>query len=269
MKKLLFLFSLFILGLNLCAQEIAPDWVHLRLPKPTNETFFYQLITIEHVSSRYEAEKEAERQAYLKGAQNLGIWVNPSTMKIDEMEKKVALRMRCSYVEVKNGKTIYYFLYQISNSGRVVPRFDDCDCYDSSLGSKKIVKNTNIMIGYSFVPGMAQIKKGSIVKGSCFIAGEVVFIGGIVVTECLRRNYAQQIAMTNNTALKQRFAYNANVCMISRNVCIAGAAALYVWNVIDGIVAKDRRQMYLGDVQLDFVPYATPYEGGLAFNLNF
>lgn len=120
-----------------------------------------------------------------------------------------------------------------------------------------------------FVPGMAQIYKGSVAKGACFIAGEVVFIGGIVAAECLRNNYEQQIGMTHNSILKQQYANKANACIITRNVCIAGAAALYVWNVIDGIVAKGKKHVMVGTAQLHMAPYATYDGGGLAMRFNF
>lgn len=121
-----------------------------------------------------------------------------------------------------------------------------------------------------FVPGMAQIYKGSIGKGSCFIAGEVVFIGGIVASECLRQHYAQQINMTHNSTYKQKYAQNANICNITRNVCIAGAAAMYVWNVIDGIVAKGNKHVLIGDMaQLHIAPYADYESGGLVARVNF
>ena len=121
-----------------------------------------------------------------------------------------------------------------------------------------------------FVPGMAQIYKGSVGKGACFIAGEVLFVGGVVVTECLRQNYTRQIATTNYNPLKQEYAKYANACNITRNVCIAGAAALYVWNVIDGIVAKGDKHIMIGNLaQLRFAPYADYESGGVAAVVKF
>ncbi|MBQ5387817.1 MAG: hypothetical protein IIU55_01900 [Paludibacteraceae bacterium] len=121
-----------------------------------------------------------------------------------------------------------------------------------------------------FVPGMAQLHKGSVGKGATMIAGEVLMIGGIVATECLRQNYAQQITTTHNATLKQYYAQNANICNITRNVCIAGAVACYAWNVIDGIVAKGNKHILIGNIaQLRFAPYATIEDAGLAINCTF
>lgn len=120
-----------------------------------------------------------------------------------------------------------------------------------------------------FVPGMEQIYKGSVTKGVCFITGEVVFIGGVVVAECLRVDYENKIAMTHNASLKQQYLDYANTCEIVRNVSIAGMAAVYVWNIIDGIVAKGKRHVFLGDMAMRFSPYVDMNSVGLAFNMNF
>lgn len=120
-----------------------------------------------------------------------------------------------------------------------------------------------------FVPGMAQIHKGSTGKGAAFITGEVVMIGGIVVGELMHKSFASKVAATHNTADKKRYVNNANICLTVRNVAIAGAAAVYVWNVIDGIAAKGRKHVMIGDANLKISPYATFDGGGLALNINF
>ena len=124
-------------------------------------------------------------------------------------------------------------------------------------------------VGMSFVPGMAQIYKGSVGKGVGFIASEVALIGGVVATECMRLNYAKKISMTNNASLKSRYAQNANICQITRNICIGGVAAVYVWNVIDGIVAKGKPHVSIDGKTLSFMPYATIEDAGLAVNFTF
>lgn len=127
--------------------------------------------------------------------------------------------------------------------------------------------NTSI-IASSFVPGMAQIKKGSTGKGVGFICGEVVFVGGTIVSECLYRQYKNQI---NKTSGKEQQAYvqAAHICQITRNVCIAGIAATYIWNVIDGIVAKDYNKPSVGSTTFQFSPYVSLEDAGMAVNITF
>jgi hypothetical protein len=54
-----------------------------------------------------------------------------------------------------------------------------------------------------------------------------------------------------------------------RNGFIAGATALYAWNVIDGIVSKGKKHIQIGDANLKIAPYASPYAGGISLAFNF
>ena len=54
-----------------------------------------------------------------------------------------------------------------------------------------------------------------------------------------------------------------------RNGFIAGAAAIYLWNVIDGVVAKGKRHVEIGSAQMSFSPYASPESAGIGLCINF
>ena len=70
--------------------------------------------------------------------------------------------------------------------------------------------------------------------------------------------------------MKKRYANYANINATTRNLCIAGAVALYAWNVVDGVVAKGKKRVFIGEMaQFDIAPYATLEEGGLALNITF
>ncbi len=120
------------------------------------------------------------------------------------------------------------------------------------------------------VPGMAQIHKGSIIKGSLFISGECLFVAGIVTSQLLANNYYQK-SLTEKYDAKTRKAYidRANTSLMVRNISIAGAAAIYVWNIIDGVVAKGNKHIVVGNAALAMTPYVDPYSAGLAFNMTF
>jgi hypothetical protein len=119
-----------------------------------------------------------------------------------------------------------------------------------------------------FVPGMAQIHKGSTGKGITFIAGEMVMIGGIILSESLRASNASKINNTHNN--KQEYIDNADSWQNIRNGFIGGAVALYAWNIIDGIAAKgEKHAVVWGDANLKITPYAAPNAGGFVLTLNF
>lgn len=120
-----------------------------------------------------------------------------------------------------------------------------------------------------FVPGMAQLHKGSTAKGIAFIAAEVLALGGVVAFEGLRSSYKSKINTTHNAQARQNYINNANNMQNLRNGFIAGALAVYAWNVVDGIVAKGKKHVEVGHVAMRFAPFATPEAGGLAMNVQF
>ncbi|MCR5646457.1 MAG: hypothetical protein K6F96_08785 [Bacteroidales bacterium] len=120
-----------------------------------------------------------------------------------------------------------------------------------------------------FVPGWAQINKGSTGKGICFIASEVVFVGGAFFANSMRKNYLNKINSTHNATLVNSYINKANTWTTIRNVSIVGACAVYLWNVIDGIAAKGEKHLLLGDSRVNISPYSDFQSMGLALNINF
>lgn len=121
----------------------------------------------------------------------------------------------------------------------------------------------------AFVPGLAQIYKGDTRKGTMFIAGEALAIGGVVACEMLRQSYVAKISQTNNASAVNKYINTSNNMQNLRNGFIAGAAAIYLWNVIDGFVAKGVQHIEVGDVQLAAVPIASPQMTGMMLTMNF
>lgn len=122
----------------------------------------------------------------------------------------------------------------------------------------------------AFVPGMAQIHKGSVAKGTLFISGECLFVAGIVSGQLLAANYYNKSQLEKNNAdVRKAYINRANSALLVRNISIAGAAAVYLWNVIDGAVAKGNKHVVVGNAALAMAPYVDPYSAGLAFNFTF
>ncbi|MCM1151957.1 MAG: hypothetical protein NC209_04870 [Alistipes sp.] len=120
-----------------------------------------------------------------------------------------------------------------------------------------------------FVPGMAQLHKGSTTKGILFIVGEVAAIGGIVAFEGLRASNQSKINSTHNATERQRYIDKADRMQNVRNGFIAGAVAIYAWNVIDGIVAKGKEHVVIGRAEMNFTPYASLESSGVMMNMKF
>lgn len=124
-----------------------------------------------------------------------------------------------------------------------------------------------------FVPGMAQIYKGSIAKGAVIISLEALAVGSVVTCEVLRASYDALIPTVRDKE-RQWYINQVSTMQNARNICIAGVAAIYVWNVIDGIVARGKPYVAVNGKLLSVAPYVLPsfdgsLEGGLALTMNF
>lgn len=119
-----------------------------------------------------------------------------------------------------------------------------------------------------FLPGMSQIKKGQTTKGVCFIASEIVFVGGALLSQSMMTNNINKIGSTHNASLKQQYTQNANTWMTMRNVSVAGAIAVYLWNIIDGVAAKGEQYILYGN-NVSVSPYADFNSTGIALNFKF
>lgn len=268
MKKLLLLLLLVAAQINLVAQEM-PQWV-LQKPRPANDSYLY-VVERGVGATEMEARNRAMGLVYRSTIERLALAIDLSSINeaiangsnygesSDAMN--VPVNKVCEYIQREGNQYAVYVLCQVARYGNMAYNFTPFSQCNQLAKSQ--------YIGHSFVPGLAQIKKGSVGKGTAFIVSEVVLVGGVVAAECLQRYYAQQISMTHNSTLKQRYAQNANICQISRNVGIGCVAAVYIWNVIDGMVAKGKTQIPLGTAELRLAPYADYESGGVAARVNF
>lgn len=268
MKKLLFLLLLIAAQMTLVAQEM-PQWV-LQAPRPANDSYLY-VVERGVGATEMEARNRAMGLVYRNTIERLALPINLASINeaitngsnYGETSEvmNVPVNKVCEYIQQEQNQYAVYVLCQVAKYGNMAYHFTPFTQCNQLAKSQ--------YIAHSFVPGLAQIKKGSVGKGTAFIVSEVVLVGGVVAAECLQRYYAQQISMTHNSTLKQRYAQNANICQISRNVGIGCVAAVYIWNVIDGMIAKGKTQIPLGTAELRLSPYADYESGGVAAKLNF
>lgn len=85
----------------------------------------------------------------------------------------------------------------------------------------------------ALVPGYGQIYKGSTAKGISILGGEVALITGVLLTENTRSSYRRKAKETYDVNKIRSYTDKADNYETARNICIGGAIALYVYNVID------------------------------------
>lgn len=243
MKRLALLLLSFIMLSPLAfgqAEKAMPDWAANPVHYEGNSS---KLVTI----SEYGRTKESAKIRAFKTLEEQGRKLNDGYRIIEE------------YWEFKNDWAYGYFLVQISN---------DISCNNWERVEMNTTKYP--FSGRVFVPGMAQIYKGSKVKGGIIIGAEALGVAGIVTSFSMQ---ASNLALIQQDPKhKATYANNANTWQNVGYGCIAFTAAVYIYNIIDGIVAPGKPHIQIGSKSYDvaFAPMATPRgDFGLAMQVNF
>lgn len=268
--------------------ELRPSWAEY-IPTISEDANYFLSWGVGEGNNETEANNAAWADALRKSLHELGVVgiteqdINAiahngidGVVKFNRMKRRIVASTEPIYISDNRLKV--YVLIQVQ---RNVHGTDDF--YSLSVRKYKDKAFDRMMKNYNarftgdypfsarvFVPGMAQLYKGSTSKGLFFIIGEIACVGGLVTTECLRASYDSKIKSTQNVEQMKSYINSRDNCENIRNGFIVGAAALYVWNVIDGIVAKGKKRgVILGDSQLKFAPYVAPQNSGIAFAINF
>lgn len=290
MKNFILLAFMFI-SMNAFPQsslELRPFWAN-STPNPTAGANYFLNCGVGEGNDEQEAVNAAWADALAKSLHELGVvgitrqdidavaakGIN-AVVKFNRMKRRIVSASKP--IKLSGKKMKIYILVQVQRNVNGADDFYSLDParYKDSHFNKQLEEYNAQLTGYYpfsarvFVPGMAQLHKGSKAKGLFFIVGEAACVGGLVIAESLRASYDSKAVSTQNTEQKKTYYNRADNCENIRNGLIAGAAVLYVWNVIDGIAAKGKkRALMLGDTQLRISPYATPQCGGFALAFNF
>ena len=297
MKLFIYLFLLtFFWSLTLCLYPAnqgsssdgkRPDWLSDKLPVPSNNTFYYQISSAKAYNldlARNEAFKELVN--YIEQTNNIKISgeVNTSSAsvqvngavnetinkeysykyKIDSEEFFVHFRKVDEYWETEkthDGKIIYccYALYMLSKNHEN-PLFDHVS-FSNKYGVSALWRS-------ALVPGYGQIYKGSVTKGVSILGGEVALISGIILTENTRSSYRRKAKETFDVNKIRNYTDKADNYETARNICIGGAIALYVYNVIDAVASSGRKRT-VTNKRIAFSPTFGSEYNGISLSLKF
>lgn len=109
--------------------------------------------------------------------------------------------------------------------------------------------------------------KGSKGKGITILLAEAAAIGGIIFCENGRASYESkmlsqpQFIKTNKTKVDN--------FETARNCCIGAAAAIYVYNLIDAVVAPGAKRLSIEPNRVQLAPFATKDFGGFSLSYRF
>lgn len=235
------------------AQNLTPQWMK-RVPQAGNATYEFHVFRIQgsnlsaakkklpnevvfYMDRKYEVkgvtvETFDKMDAYVDG-QRLSYQldkIKDSTITVAE-SIQVSTRIIDEYQ--KDGNT--YFLCTVSNPKSRSAVYDQI-----SLTNKYEFKH---VWGSFLVPGWGQMNKGDYLKGGLMMGGTVILTGATIFTESQRRVYVSKIEQTHSENVIRSYINRANAMSITRNICIGGLCALYIYNIIDAFVAPGAKRV--------------------------
>lgn len=95
----------------------------------------------------------------------------------------------------------------------------------------------------AIVPGWGQMHKGSYAKGGIIMGCTVGLTAGIIVSNSIMTDNLSKAAHASSGMAVKQYQANINNASLSRNLCIGGLAALYIYNLIDAVVSPGARRV--------------------------
>ena len=265
------------------SDNLCPQWMTRAVPESHSGTYIFVRAHGEGASLA-----GARQMAFVNMAQKLeqerGLTVNTSvlskekftqtqsntnssyqqeiTMEVTENGHRLEIVCReiDDYWEEVDGKYSVDILYTVTDKNAYGGSYDDQIKVTTSYGAAGFL---------SIVPSVAQFYKGSVVKGSLILAGEVAAAGGILLCENTRSLYVKKMHEQPKYAAE----YNslADTWETGRNICIGAAAAIYVYNLIDAFTAKGARRVVVkrGRTSLQAAPYIEQRSFGMGLTYKF
>lgn len=121
----------------------------------------------------------------------------------------------------------------------------------------------------SIIPGLGQWYKGSKVKGICMFGAEAVAVAGIIFTDNQRASYVKKAKEHPKFAVQ--YGNKADSWETGRNICIGVAAGIWIYNIVDAIVAKGARRVVVNHADgrgLSVAPYLD-FDGAAGVSLAY
>ncbi|MBO5085566.1 MAG: hypothetical protein J6C18_11950 [Bacteroidaceae bacterium] len=264
MRRILFVFLLFPLGLTYAqtlSDKFKPQWVtSFEDIDKHNPTYEYKVIVNEGPDlNRLRNDKLVHLGSYLKSTNQIDGTIDKivesensnvsgdkyrSSHKLSFSTKTSVEEFDCMMIDdyweqfVVPGLGMqyrYYTLFAVSTPGQGTTIFDEFTT-TTQYGVHGLWRS-------AIVPGWGQFYKRDKLKGGIFLGGTVALAGGIVFTENQRANYFKKITKTHSAELKRAYATRSDHFATGRNICIGAVVALYVYNLVDAVVAPGARRV--------------------------
>lgn len=268
------------------SDKIKPSWIK-NPPKPLNNSYYFKVVETDAGFALEGSRKHSQKNLINSIAREFNIEVSEemqststSTHKDDNVnysgkdsytlnikskdeEVHISYEVVDEYYETKrigsNEVFRLYTLYAISRS-KSVADFDEFKI-TNKYGAQGLWRSM-------IVPGWGQFHKGAKLKGGLLLGGVAAFAIGAIFTENERASSMAMIGQTHNASNIRTYTTKANNMSTARNICIGGAAILYVYNLIDAVASPGAKRVIIKS-KLKFSSIASPDMNGFSLTYNF
>ncbi len=235
------------------SEKIKPQWLH-KLPQRSNSSFIYKVVTSTATTLNQARSNNMSNLLSETGLRNGAVIVSNTdskrstsqvwnngrlTEQIDyDSETTNTVRGREVNLFVENiaeywkkdynGNYHLTVLYAKSELNQA-PLFDDVEV-TTKYGAHGLWRS-------AIVPGWGQFHKGSYLKGGLILGGAAALAAGIIFTSNQASDYYKKIGKTHDAKQKRTYSTKRDHFITGRNICIGALSALYIYNLVDAIVA--------------------------------
>ena len=244
-------FASYFIALGAGSGEV-PPWVKGNLPPKSNDSYTF-MISDGSGASVSEAQKDADLMLVSNLMRSAGVTITGNQIEkmfvtshndqVDEKQESayqyeltygdvtVSFRAVDRYYTQKGNNIEVKTLYEVAKNPLKV-RYDAVE-YTTSYGARGLWRS-------AIIPGWGQMYKKQYVKGSLIFVAEAALVTSALIYENQRTSYRNKAAATSDTNAIKFYQNHANTSKNIRNGLIAGAAAVYVYNIVDAIVSKGK-----------------------------
>ena len=153
-------------------------------------------------------------------------------------------------------------LYEVAKNPLIVS-YDPVE-YTTSYGARGFWRS-------ALIPGWGQMYKRQYAKGTLILVAEAALVTSALIFENQRSSYINKANSTFDANAIKFYQNHANSSKNIRNGIIAGAAAIYIYNIVDAIVSKGKmRYIKRASKHFSMIPYSSSeIYAGVYFSCSF
>lgn len=235
------------------SDRIRPQWLK-KVPEASNGTYNFENFHIQ-AENMSEAKRKLPDEAafYLQRSYS----VSGMTVETTEISDEYRNGENAGHMKTTMRDTVFTETHKTTVTIRVVDEYIDRNEYHflcaipnincTSVIYDRTVRTTKYgglgLWRSAIVPGWGQMYKGSWFKGGLILGGSVALAGGALTCGLMRNDNLAKIETTHSTSVKQQYRTRINGLNTGMYCCIGGLAALYVYNLVDAVVASGARRI--------------------------